>query len=583
MVRKAVPGEEGAPRPAPAAPPAELEEEARVSGTPVGAAVNAALIALSRAARSFLLYQPNNVTIRSFIEDFRIKMRRALDTASPIELEVRPFELVYGGEVVYVEQERERSLAFRLFRDGVRRLSIAREVRWEEMLRLLEVLSIRYAGVRQNEDDIVTLLRKAEFAHIDVRAVEGFVPAGEDAEQGASGAAPPPGVAGTVPEGWDRPARELPGPVALEWRPVPDADLTRLAAEEADERFAHNAVLAAKALLELRPDELVASKELSEFAPFISEVRDFLVTEGEISELVQLVRCFYEAMRSAPAITAPILRAFAEHSVLRRLILAVAPLALSPPAELAELLDLVPADHLATLIDLLAEDFDEAARRIMRQLVERYAPERPDYLLSRLRDAQPRVACDLLRACARALPERALDAALELAGRTEAEVVHEALRRFEKAPSNPRVSRTLAQLLTSAHEDVRLRALDLLSRRSERAAFSAVAEHAERRAGAGVSKREAELIGRTLARLSPDTALSLFDEWLRPKGLLGRWVEASGGRMLEWMLISGLGALPAAEAETMLRGFAEKADEELRQYALATLAKRRHPQGDSDG
>ena len=342
-------------------------------------------------------------------------------------------------------------------------------------------------------------------------------------------------------------------------------------------------MLAAKALLELRPDELVASKELSEFAPFISEVRDFLVTEGEISELVQLVRCFYEAMRSAPAITAPILRAFAEHSVLRRLILAVAPLALSPPAELAELLDLVPADHLATLIDLLAEDFDEAARRIMRQLVERYAPERPDYLLSRLRDAQPRVACDLLRACARALPERALDAALELAGRTEAEVVHEALRRFEKAPSNPRVSRTLAQLLTSAHEDVRLRALDLLSRRSERAAFSAVAEHAERRAGAGVSKREAELIGRTLARLSPDTALSLFDEWLRPKGLLGRWVEASGGRMLEWMLISGLGALPAAEAETMLRGFAEKADEELRQYALATLAKRRHPQGDSDG
>jgi hypothetical protein len=580
MVRKAVPGEEGAPRSAPTAHPPELEEEARVSGTPVGAAVNAALLALSRAARSFLLYQPNNSAIRNFIEDFRIKMRRALDTASPLELEVRPFELVYGGEVVYLEQERERSLAFRLFRDGVRRLSIAREVRWEEMLRLLEVLSIRYAGVRQNEDDIVTLLRKAGFAHIDVRAVEGFVPADEEAPPGTPQPAAPPSA---VPAGWDLPPRELPEPIALEWRPVPEAEMARLQAEEAEEGLAHNAVLAAKALLELRPEELAAPKELQEFAPFIAEVRDFLVSDGEIGELVQLVRCFYDAMRTAPAVTAPILRTFAERNVLRRLILLVAPLGLNPPAELTELLDLVPADHLATVVDLLAEDFDEAGRRIMRQLVERYAPERPDYLLSRLRDASPRVACDLLRACARALPERAVDAALELAGHADAEVVHEALRRFEKTPSNPRVSRTLAQLLNSPHEEVRLRALDLLSRRSERAAFSAVAEHAERRAAAGMSEREAELIGRTLARLSPDTALSLFDEWQRPKGLLGRWVEASSGRMLEWMLVSGLGALPSSEAETMLRSFAEKAGAEVRQHALATLARRRHPQDQHDG
>jgi hypothetical protein len=583
MARKGVPREETVPRPSPAALPAELEEEARISGTPAGAAVNAALLALSRAARSFLLYLPNNATIRSFIEDFRIKMKRALDAASPIDLEVRPFELVLGSEVVYVERERERSLAFRLFRDGVRRLNIAREVRWEEMLRLLEILSIRYAGVRQNEDDIVTLLRKAGFAHIDIGVVEGFVSADDNDEEGQAHALQPASSVVPVPDHWDLPHRALPEPVALEWRAIPETELARLAAEEADERFAHNAVLAVSALLELRPDELASPKELTEFAPFIGEVRDFLVAEGEVGELVELVRCFYEAMRTAPAAIAPILRAFSERSVLRRLIIAVAPLALSPPPELTELLDLVPADHLATLVDLLAEDFDDAARRIMRQLIERYAAERPDYLLSRLRDASPRVACDLLRACARALPEHALDAALELAGHSEAEVVHEALRRFDKAPSNPRVSRTLAQLLNNPHEDVRLRALDLLSRRSEHAAFSAVVEHAERRAAVGVSEREAELIGRTLARLSPDTALSLFQEWLRPKGLLGRWVEAGSRRMLEWMLVSGLGALPAAEAETLLRSYAEKAGAEVRPHALATLARRSHPQEHKDG
>jgi hypothetical protein len=584
MARKSVPGAEGASPLAAESLPAELAEEARVGSTPAGEAVNAALLALSRAARSFLLYQPNNATIRAFIEEYRAKTRRALDATAALDLEVRPFELAYAGEVVYHEPERERSLAFRLFRDGVRRIRIAREVRWEEMLRLLEVLSIRYAGVRQNEDDIVTLLRKAGFAHIEVSVVEGFVPAEDETDQGQVASSPPRSApAREVPVDWDLPVRDLQEQAALEWRAVAAEAASALAAEEAEEAFAPNVVLAVKALLELRVGELATPKELGEFVPFVTEARDFLVAEGRLGELVEMVRCIYDAMRTASAVTAPILRAFGERNVLRRLIVVVAPTSMSPPGELIELLDLAPADHLATLIDLLAEDFDEPARRIMRQLIERYAPERPDYLLSRLRDAAPRVACDLLRACARALPERAVDAALELTGHADAAVVHEALRRFEKAPANPRVSRTLAQLLANSHEDVRLRALDLLSRRSEHAAFGAVAEHAERRAAAGVSAREAELIGRTLAHLSPDSALTLFDEWLRPKGLVSRWVEGSGGRMLEWMLVSGLGVLPTAEAETRLRSLAERASDDLRRHVQATLARRRQGKDDSDG
>ncbi len=50
---------------------------------------------------------------------------RSSRPSAPLVLEVHPFELVLGREVVYLEKDRERSLSFRLFRDGVRRIGFA--------------------------------------------------------------------------------------------------------------------------------------------------------------------------------------------------------------------------------------------------------------------------------------------------------------------------------------------------------------------------------------------------------------------------------------------------------------------------
>jgi hypothetical protein len=544
--------------------PEELAEEARVGTTPAGQAVNAALLALSRAARGYLFYEPGHAAIRLLIEDLRIKVKRALDSAGDLDLEVRPFELAQAGEVVYREEERERSLAFRLFRDGVRRLRLAGEVRWEEVLRLLEILSVRVLGILRNEDDTVTLLRKAGLVHVSVETLEGRPSAEEEkaAEAGSREAAAP-----SPPAGWDLPPRELPPPAALEWRDVPDEERAALAAEEAPGRLPANAVQAAKALLDVADAERSGPGEPAALTAFIGEVRDFLLSEGHLKEIVRLVRAL------APEACAPIRASFAEKATLRRLVLGIAPGALSPPAEMFELLDLVPADHLATVLDLLGEDVDEQARRILRQLVERYGPAQGDLLLARMRDAPPRVACDLLRACARALPERALEAALDLAAHPDASVVHEALRRFEKAPAHPRIARILTQLLERPQEDVRLRALDLLGRRRERTAFGAVAQHAERRAVSALDAREADLIGRTLARLAPESCLSLFDGWLRP---VGSWVDAAGARMIQWVVASGLGSLAGSEAEALLREVADKNEGDLKRHALEALARHRH-------
>ena len=551
-------------------------EEAPAGDSAAGKRVSEALRALTRAARSFLLYEPNNATVRQFLEVLRMAVRGVLTDLGALDLEVRPFELLWRGEVVYHETDRERSLAFRLFRDGVRRLAIGSEASWEEVLRLLEVLSVRYTRVRQNEDDVVTLLRKADLTHVEFDVVEGFVPEDEDAPAEQPAGARPSGrdeeASLAISPRWDLPQRELPDLEVLEWREIDAADRGALVQEEGADAFPSNSVRAVRALLDLRSDEREGDAE--DIVRFIAEVRDFLLGEGELSAMLALVRTLYDSMALARERAGPALRGFSDPVVLRRIVLTASGEATTLPAEAAELFDLLPIDHLGALIDLLEEDFPPQTRRVLRQVLERYIPTRPDYVLSRLRGAQARAACDLLRACARAIPDRAVDAAVELAGHSDPEVLDEALRRFEDAPANPRVGRTLAQLLRSPRREVRRRALELLAQRSERAAFAAVSEHVAGAATDLIEEEEVALLGRTLARLSPESALQLFDDWLRSKGRIRRWGEGSAAERLARVAVSGLQLIPGEPATALLRDVSETGDGVVAQRADAALARR---------
>jgi hypothetical protein len=161
--------------------PGGEEGEIRLGSSERTLAAGDALRALARASRSYLIYDAGNQAVRGFIEEVRASFERYFQMYGDMELTVRPYELLLDGEAVYLERDRERSLSLKLFRDGVRKLTLMRSTDWSELTRLLEILSIRFVGVRLNEDDIVTLLWKAGFVHIRVEAVEGFVP--EDDEE----------------------------------------------------------------------------------------------------------------------------------------------------------------------------------------------------------------------------------------------------------------------------------------------------------------------------------------------------------------------------------------------------------------
>lgn len=605
----------GAPHDGASAPPHELEsqeqyllrEEEAVGGSDLARRINNGLRSLARAARSFLLYDPGNEAIRVFLDQYRTDMMGAVHAAvqaghaDGVALVVRPFELVWQGEVVYLERDRDRSLAFRMFRDGVRRLTLGPVVTWDELLRLLQILSIRFTGVRQQEEDIVTLLWKAGFQNVELVAVEGFVPederdddlgggtdavAGQGEERGRRAPTGRKGGGGdsdarTAASFVDAPADfDLPIPPPLPPGrvvplPVAEEDLEALRHEATSRTLPDQCVRLTREVLALVADPTDATT-FADVGHLVDEVRDFLLAEGQLEPLIALVTALEELRPVDPRQVDAVLIAFVDVRALRRIVRSIPAAHTRPPQDLLWLLDHLPGDHLAHALEVLANERSTVARRIARQLVERFVSASPDSVLARIRQDEPAVAADLLRAFCEALPDRSLEAVAAAVSRGDADLAFEGLRVLDRHDAGPPVFEQLLALLDSALEEVRLRALEQIAGRKAQRLFDPVQEVLVRRTHQAMSPTEAAAFGSTLVVIDPVRALPLLSEWIRPKSFIKRFFhDPIGHKWLQWAAVSGLGLLPGDEPEKLIRWLAERAGSDLADHCSRTLARRR--------
>ena len=558
--------------------PPELEEEAALGSTPAGVSTNNGLRALSRAARSFLLYDPTNDAIRVFLADYRDAMKEAFEHG-PMVLEVRPFEMVREGEVVYMERNRDRSLAFRMFRDGVRRLTISPDVNWSELLRLLEILSIRYTGVRQQEDDIVTLLWKAGFSHIEIAAVEGFVPDDDDDDEEAAAvrAARASRRAEShmeAPSDWDQPLPKFGAPVELSFEAIPVEALEALRAEGSSMSIPTNSLRLVENMLEVVADPLDPTT-IEDIRHLIEEVRDFLLSEGQLGYLVGMARTVSEKLSGSPEEREQLLSTFTNERALRRIVRSVGKGNSDVPPELYEMLSLVPSDHLSNFVSLLTSERATTTRTILRKLITHYAVSRSSYVIQCMSEMDSGVARDLLAAFAEAVPERAVEAVEAVVATADTELQYEMLRVLLSASYSPRVRVVLMTLITAPIEDVRLKALGQLIAQKDSDLFRDLVKHVEARATSSLLPAEADIIGRALVELNPKGAQRLLSEWIRPRGLLKRFGAVPGQKMLRWTAVSGIARLPGDKNEKMIRWLAKQAGEDLHKHCMRVLFVRR--------
>lgn len=564
----------------PSSPPAEAEGETALQGSERAVAAHACMLSLARASRSYLIYDPSNQAVRGFLDALRGAFVEYLSRYGELPLTVRPFELVLDQEVVYIERERERSLALKLFRDGVRKITLDADTTWQELTKLLEILSIRFVGVRHDEDDLVTLLWKAGFHHISIESIEGFVPDDDDDE--VPGGERPSGafaIAATVkiPTDFDLPAPELPSPQRVEPAEVSEEARATLVAECASPRLPQVTIDLTRQLLVVAGDP-TNPLGFDEVAPLVREARDFLLSDSRLQQLRALYDVLADFADGHPELDeqlGPLVSGFFDARALQKLVRSVPHDAPSAPSELKQLLAALPYDPLPVLLDLLGTERAENDRRILRELLEGYLPARADVVIARLREVRGSLAADLLRALSERLPDAPALVASTLISGDDDELQMEFLRLTASARTDASTRGVLVHLLRSPSELLRVRTVEAIGEHREPGAFTLLQRHAEHRAELRSSPEEMAAAGRAMTLVDAARAMEAFREWARPAGLIQRLMKNDEHEAKARAAAAGLARHPSGEADAILREMAAgAATEAMRRVVEGAVAER---------
>jgi HEAT repeat protein len=163
------------------------------AGQPVTEALPAAQVAelinsIVKALRAFHMYLPNNPIYQRATENVRSAFTPIWAALDQLVLTVAETDFVWEEQVVYHQPAKGESLAWGLFKDGMRSLTIRRGAEEEELTRFLEMVNqARYLSADAG-DDLLTLLWEQEYRFIQYHFVEFFGEGGGSLPE-ASGAA----------------------------------------------------------------------------------------------------------------------------------------------------------------------------------------------------------------------------------------------------------------------------------------------------------------------------------------------------------------------------------------------------------
>ncbi len=546
-------------------------EETRSFDSARHTAVSSLLSNLAKTARSFILYDPRNDAIRNFLTALLESSSATLKQTGDLQAVIQPFEIWFEGEVVYLNRDRDRSLAFRLYRDGVRCLTIHPGFDWGELLQLLQILSIRYTGVHQYEDDVVTLLWKANFNHLDVVAVEGFAPCEDDRpEDGHSTSA---SSSSTLPDGddihmpeelcatSDRAAPHLPDFESPAWLEVPADKLDLLRNEGSDHGLPPSCLALLKRIRALLDDSSERWHFL-EVSHLFAETRDFLLASEQLTHLEQLIDMLEEMSAIKPPAWDPwrqdvvrkILSGCGDDRAIRKLLHTAAVDSRVIPPELIRLTERLCPNPLNTILDTFLSERSGSARAFARQLIEHFGRGHVEELRERFLQLPGTLATDLLRAIAHMDLENSAAFIAQQCWHPDPEVQDEALRHLEHIPYTGALGRHLFEAVCRVDPVRRLKVFKLILRSKDTRFVDRMARYIGEQ-GNAMPAADAEQFGRIMGRLGGESSLPLWAVWLAPSGWLRKSLQGSPARQVA--AAAALGEIPSEKAGEILQEAAD--------------------------
>jgi hypothetical protein len=371
---------------------------------------------LGKALRAFHMYLPNNPIYQRATDNLRTAFVPIWAAIDELVLTVAETDFLWEEQVVYHQLNKTESLAWGLFKDGMRSLTIRRGAEQEELPRLLEAINrARYLPADAG-DDLLTLLWEQDFQFVQYQFVEFF----------GEGGGSMPEQTGSYPAGSADPAaRARQAQVAEEAPPRPkgvvdleDFDSTlyfldeseiHQVAQQVQEEYARDVRTSALNVLfdlfELEGDPATRAEIIGiveHLFPNLLNARDFRTAASVLRESKLLGNRTPGILPEHRARLESFVIKLSEPAIVSQLIQSLdeAP-ALAGEAEVAEVLRELRASALEPVLSWIPNLTSPALRAVLEQVADRLAASNSDEVLRILRTPASEALASVVTLCGR--------------------------------------------------------------------------------------------------------------------------------------------------------------------------------------
>ena len=134
--------------------------------------VRGLFVVLAKALRAFQLYDDNNPVRKRFVTSLREAFEQLWQEVEGLNLSVEEHRIVLVGEQVYENSSRSDSLAFLLYKDGIRDITFLPGVEGQELDQILSVLQRAKLLKSAEGDDLLTMLWEQDLELFTCRSVD---------------------------------------------------------------------------------------------------------------------------------------------------------------------------------------------------------------------------------------------------------------------------------------------------------------------------------------------------------------------------------------------------------------------------
>jgi len=522
---------------------------------------------VSKGMRATQLYLPNNPVYQRAVDNIRNAFRQIWQATDDLIFDIGETEMRWEDHAIYSQEQRNESIAWTLYKDGVRSLSFKPGVEDAEIVRFLAVLQQAKNLSADAPDDLLTLLWAEDFQFVTYTfrelASENAVPierteksaptigGGGDTPEGDGGSADPRTVRRQVEEEAP-PKRE--GLVSID-----DFDTTLYFLDDKEIEYLHkevereygqdlrgNVLAMLFDLLELQTYGTVRAELISiieNFIPYLLGAGDFRSVAFILRECKVILQRARELIPEHRQVLEGLPTRLSQTDALSQLLQSLDEATSHPTEdELSELFGELRSEALGTLMGWLPKLSNERVKYLVQTSAERLALAHAAEVLKALASEDPTVQLEMVRLAGRLKLPGAPEGMGPLLERGEPELklaVVEALTTI----GSPSATRLLEKAIDDTERDVRITAVKFLGQRGYRNAFSRI---------------EAAVVGNKLKDADLTEKMAFFEAY-------GALAGESGIATLEKLLVAKGGLL------------SRKEDPETRACAAMALGKIRTP------